>query len=96
MNTMFRRVALAGALTVMAAPSAFAQLNRVGPVSPLGYPEWYQDKTGLTLEFCDSRTQAELEGPSFNDAVSQPVQLCAALREQDEANHVVPMEGESL
>jgi hypothetical protein len=61
-NVYFSRVILAGVFAVTAATSAFAQLNRVGPVGPLGYPEWYQDKTGLTLEFCDSRTPAELEG----------------------------------
>jgi len=58
----FSKAVLAAACAALAAPSAFAQLNRVGPVGSLGYPEWYQDKTGLTLEFCDSRTQAELEG----------------------------------
>jgi hypothetical protein len=58
----FSKAVLAAAFAALAAPSAFAQLNRVGPVGSLGYPEWYQDKTGLTLEFCDSRTQAELEG----------------------------------
>src|SRR4029078_1741613 len=44
------------------ATPAFAQLNKVGPVGPLGYPTYYQDKTGLTLEFCDNQTQPELEG----------------------------------
>src|SRR3954468_535110 len=56
------RALAAGVLTVAAVPSAFAQLNNVGPVGPFGYPAWYQDKTGLTLEFCDNQTQAELAG----------------------------------
>jgi len=57
-------------LTAFAAP-AFAQpfqdpvqgLARVGPVAPAnGYPRWYQDKTGITLEFCSPQSQAELDG----------------------------------
>ena len=57
----FRTAAVAGLFAATAMP-AFAQLNRVGPVGPLAYPAWYQDKTGLTLEFCDNQTQAELAG----------------------------------
>jgi len=56
------RAVVAGLFAATTAPSAFAQLNRTGPVGSLGYPDWYQDKTGLTLEFCDNKTQAELEG----------------------------------
>jgi hypothetical protein len=49
-------------LTFGAGP-AFAQLERVGPVAPAnGYPAWYQDKTGLALEFCQPLNQAELDG----------------------------------
>ena len=62
MKSVFTRAVIAAAFALAVAPSAFAQLNRVGPVGPLGYPAWYQDKTGLTLEFCDNQTQAELEG----------------------------------
>jgi VCBS repeat-containing protein len=48
---------------IVLAPSANAQLARMGPIDPNnGYPQWYQDKTGLTLEFCDNQTQAELQG----------------------------------
>ena len=61
-NVNISRTVLAAAFTAAAATPSFAQLNRVGPVGTLGYPEWYQDKSGLTLEFCDSRTPAELEG----------------------------------
>jgi hypothetical protein len=27
-----------------------------------GYPTWFQDKSGLALEFCDPKNQAELTG----------------------------------
>jgi hypothetical protein len=41
----------------------FGQLERVGPVnSANGYPSWYQDKTGITLEFCSPTNAAELQG----------------------------------
>lgn len=62
MRAGLTRAVLAAAFAATTASAAFAQLNRTGPVGPLGYPEWYQDKSGLTLEFCDNRTQAELEG----------------------------------
>jgi len=57
-------------VAAFAAP-AFAQpfqepvegLARVGPVTQThGYPNWYQDKTGITLEFCDIKSQGELDG----------------------------------
>ncbi len=57
------RFCLALALLAAAGPAAFAQLERVGPVdSRNGYPVWYQDKTGLALEFCQVANQAELDG----------------------------------
>ncbi len=45
-----------------AVSAAFADLERVGPVTSAsgGYPAWYQDKTGLALEFCTPVNQAEL------------------------------------
>lgn len=50
-------------LLVLGAAPAYAQLERVGPVAPAnGYPAWYQDKTGLALEFCQPLNQAELDG----------------------------------
>jgi len=59
-----RAVALALALATSSF-SAHAVLERVGPVdtSPAGgsYPAWYQDTTGITLEFC-SPSVAELNG----------------------------------
>jgi len=51
------------ACVVMSPSTASAQLARVGPVDrSYGYPQWYQDTTGLTLEFCNNLTQAELNG----------------------------------
>lgn len=42
---------------------ASAVLERVGPTSPTnGYPTWYQDASGLSLEFCSPLNQAELDG----------------------------------
>ena len=54
-------------------PSAEAQTpltfqpgyHRVGPIAPRAmgeFPEWYQDKTGLTLEFGTPLTPTELAG----------------------------------
>ena len=47
-------------------PAAHAVLERVGPVNPdpkVGnFPAWYQDTTGLTLEFCAPLNQAEVDG----------------------------------
>jgi hypothetical protein len=42
---------------------AEAALQRVGPVAPaFGYPTWYQDKSGLTMDFCSPTNAAELSG----------------------------------
>src|SRR5689334_1276908 len=42
---------------------AEAALQRVGPVNPtFGYPTWYQDATGLTMDFCTPTNAAELSG----------------------------------
>jgi hypothetical protein len=59
-----RAVIVSGALLMAAAASAQPQgLERVGPNSPAnGYPTWYQDKTGLALEFCQVLNQTELDG----------------------------------
>lgn len=59
--------ALAAFLVALAmSPAAQAVLERNGPVSNApsvgGYPAWYQDTTGLALEFCDPRNQAEVAG----------------------------------
>jgi hypothetical protein len=45
-------VALAIALAGLSLPAG-AELARQGPVNPVhGYPEWYQDSTGLALDLC--------------------------------------------
>ena len=46
------RLFLLAALFLFAA-GAQAALQRVGPVDPAngGYPAWYQDKSGLTMDF---------------------------------------------
>jgi hypothetical protein len=50
----------------VAAVAAHAALARVGPVSNAssigGFPSWYQDTTGLALEFCDPKNASEVEG----------------------------------
>lgn len=64
-NPAKSRLALAISLIVVAG-SAHAVLERVGPIDPApnigGFPAWYQDATGLALEFCDPKNQAELDG----------------------------------
>ncbi|MFL5415802.1 MAG: hypothetical protein ACJ78Y_07380, partial [Myxococcales bacterium] len=58
--------ALAALITAAVATPAHAVLERVGPVnnSPQGggFPAWYQDTSGLGLEFCGPANQAELDG----------------------------------
>src|SRR3954464_8648755 len=53
-------------LTLFITFPAHAALQRVGPVSNApsigGFPTWYQDKTGLALEFCDMLNQSGLTG----------------------------------
>lgn len=59
----------AGALALALAASSFsahAVLERAGPVSIApsvgGFPAWYQDSTGLALEFCAPQNASELSG----------------------------------
>jgi hypothetical protein len=59
--------AIAAAVVLLpAAHNANAALERMGPIntSPTvgGFPAWFQDKSGLTMEFCDLMNQAELQG----------------------------------
>jgi Big-like domain-containing protein len=55
-----RTLALASTLFLLPL-SAQAALQRVGPVDPAnGYPLWYQDTTGLTLNFCSPTNLVEL------------------------------------
>lgn len=60
----FRLTTLAMSLSgALLTPSAHAVLERVGhTVQANGYPSWYQDTTGLTLEFCSPLNQGELDG----------------------------------
>jgi len=58
-------IAAAALLSILTAP-AYAVLERAGPANNAptvgGFASWYQDKTGITLEFCDPKTQSELDG----------------------------------
>jgi hypothetical protein len=51
---------------VLVSNPAQATLARMGPSNPDprvgGYPAWYQDSTGLALEFCSLTSQAEVDG----------------------------------
>ncbi|HWH42490.1 MAG TPA: cadherin-like domain-containing protein, partial [Usitatibacter sp.] len=57
---------LAAAVSMAFLAPAHAVLERAGPVDNRatvgGFPAWFQDKTGLALEFCDLTSQAELDG----------------------------------
>ncbi|MBK5105775.1 MAG: hypothetical protein JJE42_16125, partial [Burkholderiales bacterium] len=60
-----RAVALAFALTASSF-SAYAALERAGPVNidpSVGeFPAWYQDTTGVAMEFCAPQNDSELAG----------------------------------
>ena len=67
------------AVLILFAGEAAAFLHRAGPINPApsvgNYPAWYQDITGLTLEFCDPKNDAELDGGFCllaRDAVGAP------------------------
>jgi VCBS repeat-containing protein len=46
--------------SIFATTAASAQLTRFGPIDPTnGFPSWYQDKTGLTLDMCLPADQVE-------------------------------------
>jgi hypothetical protein len=51
---------------MMFAGEAAADFQRVGPINPAptvgNFPAWYQDNTGIALEFCDPKSDAELDG----------------------------------
>ncbi len=65
--TKYQAIAVSAAmmLTTAALP-AHAALERVGPTSSApsvgGFPSWYQDFTGLALEFCDPNSAEVLGG----------------------------------
>ncbi|MBE0625816.1 MAG: cadherin-like domain-containing protein [Burkholderiales bacterium] len=60
-----RAVALAFALAGSSF-SAHAVLERIGPVSTVpsegGFPSWYQDTTGISMQFCGPKNDSELAG----------------------------------
>jgi len=67
MKTVARRTGLRLvmllAACLLAPAAARAELGRVGPTNAaIGFPLWYQDTTGITLEFCSPTTQVELNG----------------------------------
>jgi hypothetical protein len=61
-----RKIISAAITLALAAGWAHAELERMGPISRAptigGYPTWFQDKTGVTVEFCDMKSPAELDG----------------------------------
>lgn len=61
MKLQIKTVAAAVALAC-AAGSANAVLERTGPLNHWGFPTWYQDTTGIALEYCNPLNQAELDG----------------------------------
>jgi hypothetical protein len=66
MKSKLSAVSSAVLLALAAAAPVHAGLERAGPVNPAptvgNYPAWYQDHSGVTLEFCDLTTQAEWDG----------------------------------
>jgi hypothetical protein len=64
MRAILKAVTLLSALLMAATASAQVQgLERVGPTSTSnGFPTWYQDKSGITLEFCSPLNVLELDG----------------------------------
>ncbi len=61
-----RKILFIAVTLALAAGSTQAALERMGPVSRApsigGFPTWFQDKSGITIEFCDLKNQAELDG----------------------------------
>ncbi|HSB72797.1 MAG TPA: cadherin-like domain-containing protein [Candidatus Methylomirabilis sp.] len=59
-------VLLLSLVSLLLPGSAHAVLQRMGPINngPTvgGFPSWFQDTTGLAMEFCDPLNQAELNG----------------------------------
>ena len=65
MKSKLKTMTLAVAIAT-ASLSAHAVLERVGPISTApsigGFPVWYQDTSGLALEFCDPQNASEVSG----------------------------------
>ena len=66
MKPSIARTALAAAVSLALLSPAHAALTRMGPInnSPTvgGFPSWFQDSTGIAIEFCDPQSPAELAG----------------------------------
>ncbi|HXE48727.1 MAG TPA: hypothetical protein VN663_10170, partial [Ramlibacter sp.] len=66
MKTPQRSLISVAIALAFAAGSAHAALERMGPINKDpkvgGYPAWFQDKTGISVEFCSLLSQAELDG----------------------------------
>ena len=62
-NLRLKQVAASIALALSSTASQ-AVLERVGPINAApgvgSFPAWYQDTTGLALEFCDPKNAAEV------------------------------------
>ncbi|MHB8882840.1 MAG: FG-GAP-like repeat-containing protein [Thermodesulfovibrionales bacterium] len=63
---MIRKIAwislIATLVLVSLSPASHAVLQAVGPTDAVnGFPVWYQDTTGLTLEYCLPRNQVQLD-----------------------------------
>lgn len=60
------KASVVAVMLATASLSAHAVLERVGPTSITpsvgGFPAWYQDTSGLALEFCGPLNQAEVDG----------------------------------
>jgi hypothetical protein len=61
-----RKLLSAAIILALAAGSAHAMLERVGPIGNAttqgGYPAWYQDTTGIAVEFCDPHPEELANG----------------------------------
>ncbi|MFL5290455.1 MAG: hypothetical protein ACJ79U_02965, partial [Myxococcales bacterium] len=68
-STILARASVVLSVLAFTSP-VHAALERVGPINPdpkVGsFPAWYQDKTGLAIEFCAPSTQAEVDGGYCN------------------------------
>jgi hypothetical protein len=66
MKTKLNAISAAALLAIAAAVPAHAGLERFGPPATAptagGFPAWFQDHTGITVEFCDLTSQAEWDG----------------------------------
>ncbi len=87
MKFIAKKIALAGVAVSMFAAPALAALQRSGPVDAShGFPQWYQDANGLTLEFCSPTTLADLNAGLCAILPGPPPDGLSALPEAFPAN----------